>query len=57
MMKMRFLLVAIGAILALVSFTVVTVHKPAQAPASKQEQQGPAYRTEPLGGFVAHDRL
>jgi hypothetical protein len=56
-MKTRFLLVAVGAILALVSFTVVTVHKPAQAPASKQEQQGPAYRTEPLGGFVAYDRL
>jgi type II secretory pathway component PulL len=56
-MKTRFLLVAIGAILALVSFTVVTVHKPAQAPASKQEQQRPTYRTEPLGGFVAHDRL
>ncbi len=57
-MKTRFLVLAVAAIVVLVSFTVVSVHKPARVPAGKQEKhQGPAYSTEPLGGFVAHDRM
>ncbi|MCX7637762.1 MAG: hypothetical protein N2044_07965 [Cyclobacteriaceae bacterium] len=54
---MRSLILAVAAIVVLLSFTVVSVRRHKQAPVSKQERQGPVYRTEPLGGFVAEDRL
>lgn len=57
-MKARPIIIAITALAILLSFTVVSVRKPAaKAAETRQEKQGPVYRTEPLGGFVAEDRL
>lgn len=57
-MKPRSILIALAALAVLVSFTVVSVRKPATKVAeTRQEKQGPVYRNEPLGGFVAEDRL
>ncbi len=57
-MKNWLIILALAALVGLVSFSVVSVRKPeAKAAEAKKEKQGPVYRNEPLGGFFAEDRL